>query len=134
MTWTWSGYRYGEERYGRYRRWQRTYQQQTLTFKTGADGSAELELPKPQDSGDRSYQIEVFVTDASRREVTGSGTVNVSTAPVFVDVRSDRSSTSPARASGSSCRAEDANGRAQSPAVEAAAGAAREDWAARASS
>ncbi|HYH98933.1 MG2 domain-containing protein, partial [Hyalangium sp.] len=105
-----------EERY--YSGWRHTYRQTTLTFKTGPDGSAELELPKPQDAGDRSYQVQVFVTDASRREVTGSGTVNVSSKPVFVDVRSNRYIYKPGEPIKLKLRAEDANGRPQSPAVE----------------
>lgn len=114
------GYSYGygeEERYYN-RGWRPTYRQTTLTFKTGADGSAELELPKPQDAGDRSYQVEVFVTDSSRREVTGSGTINVSSTPVFVDVRSNRYIYKPGETLQLKLRAEDANGRVQSPAVE----------------
>jgi alpha-2-macroglobulin len=104
--------------YRRHRHWQPTYRQTTLTFKTGADGSAELELPKPQDSGDRSYQVQVFVIDASRREVTGSGTINVSSTPVFVDARSDRFLYKPGESIKLKLRAEDANGRPQSPSVE----------------
>ena len=110
------GYDEGDRYYGR--RWQPTYRQVTLSFKTGPDGSAELELPKPQDAGDRSYQLQVFVTDASRREVSGSGTVNVSSTPVFVDVRSDRSLYKPGERIKLKLRAEDANGHAQSPPVE----------------
>ncbi|MFL5349190.1 MAG: MG2 domain-containing protein, partial [Hyalangium sp.] len=111
------GYDSDEERYYN-RGWQPTYRQTTLSFKTGADGNAELELPKPQDAGDRSYQVQVFVTDSSRREVTGSGTVNVSSTPVFVDVRSNRYLYKPGEPIQLKLRAEDANGRAQSPAVE----------------
>lgn len=116
----WGGY--GDEDdeapYYRHRGWQPTYRQTTLTFKTGADGSAELELPKPQDGGDRSYQVQVFVIDASRREVTGSGTINVSSTPVFVDARSDRLLYKPGESIKLKLRAEDANGRPQSPSVE----------------
>ena len=116
----WGGYggAYDEAPYYRHRRWQHTYRQTTLTFKTGADGSAELELPKPQDGADRSYQVQVFIIDASRREVTGSGTVNVSSTPVFVDVRSDRLLYKPGESIKLKLRAEDANGRPQSPSVE----------------
>jgi uncharacterized protein YfaS (alpha-2-macroglobulin family) len=108
---------YDEERYygGR---WQPTYKQSTLTFKTGPDGNAELELPKQDAAGDRSFTVQVFVTDASRREVTGSGTVNVSSSPFFVDVRSDRYLYKPGEPIKLKLRAEDANGRPQSPAVK----------------
>jgi uncharacterized protein YfaS (alpha-2-macroglobulin family) len=113
-------YGYDDDEYpSRYHRsWQPTYRQTTLTFKTGPDGSAELELPKPEDAGDRSYEVQVFVTDASRREVTGSGTVNVSSTPVFVDVRSNRFLYKPGEQIKLKLRAEDANGRPQSPEVE----------------
>ncbi len=105
-------------RYRHWRRWQPMYRQTTLTFKTGADGSAELEMPKPENAEDRSYEIQVFVTDASRREVTGNGTINVSSSPFFVDVRSDRTLYKPGERIRLKLRAEDANGRVQSPAVE----------------
>ncbi|WP_224360780.1 alpha-2-macroglobulin family protein [Hyalangium versicolor] len=110
------GYSEEERYYGR--GWQPTYRQTTLTFKTGPDGTTELELPKPADAGDRSYQVQVFVTDASRREVTGSGGINVSSTPVFVDVRSNRYLYKPGEPIQIKLRAEDANGRGQSPAVE----------------
>jgi hypothetical protein len=116
----WGGYGYSEEESYSYhgRGWQPEYRQTTLTFKTGADGSAELELPRSEDAGDRSYQVQVFVTDASRREVTGSGTINVSSTPVFVDLRSDRYLYKPGEPIKVQLRAEDANGVAQAPAVE----------------
>ena len=111
-------YSYGDyPRRGYRHRWQPTLRQTTLTFKTGPDGSAEVELPKPQDSSDRSYTVQVFVTDASRREVTGSGTINVSSTPFFVDVRSDRYLYKPGEPIKLKLRSEDANGRAQSPTV-----------------
>ncbi|WP_317987806.1 alpha-2-macroglobulin family protein [Hyalangium gracile] len=116
----WGGYGYGhgdEEPYY-HPGWRPTYRETTLTFKTGADGRAELELPRPEDAGDRSYLIHVFVTDATRREVTGSGTVNVSSTPVFVDVRSNRYLYKPGEPIQLKLRAEDANGRSQSPEVE----------------
>lgn len=119
---TWGGWDYGDydeaPSYRHRRPWRPTYKQTTLTFKTGADGSAELELPKPQDPGDRSYQVQVFITDASRREVTGSGTINVSSTPVFVDARSDRLLYKPGESIKVKLRAEDANGHPQSPSVE----------------
>jgi hypothetical protein len=117
------GYGYDDDYYGGYpgrsygQPWQPTYRQTTLTFKTGPDGSVEVELPKPEDTGDRTYTVQVFVTDASRREVTGSGTINVSSTPFFVDVRSDRYLYKPGEPIKLKLRSEDANGRAQSPAV-----------------
>ena len=64
------------------------------------------------------YQVQVFVIDASRREVTGSGSINVSSTPVFVDARSDRYIYKPGEPIKLKLRAEDANGRPQSPSVE----------------
>ncbi|HEX8701877.1 MAG TPA: MG2 domain-containing protein, partial [Myxococcaceae bacterium] len=116
-------YGYDDYEYGGYpgrgygRRWQPTYRQTTLTFKTGPDGSTELELPKPDNAEDRSYTVQVFVTDASRREVTGSGTINVSSRPFFVDVRTDRYLYKPGEPIKLKLRSEDANGRPQSPLV-----------------
>ncbi|MFL5322313.1 MAG: MG2 domain-containing protein [Myxococcaceae bacterium] len=94
------------------------YSQKTLTFKTSADGTAELELPKATVVGDRSYEVQVFVTDATRREVTGSGTINVATAPYYVDVRADRFLYKPGESVKVRLRSEDANGRVQSPQLE----------------
>lgn len=110
------GYAYDDELPYRYRGWQPTYKQQTLTFKTGADGTAELELPKVD--GDRSLALQVFLTDATRREVTGAGTVNVSATQYFVDLRADRLIYKPGEKVNVKLRSEDANGRATSPELE----------------
>lgn len=118
------GYGYGDydEDYGYRGRWYGGYYgtlaQHTLTFKTGADGTAEVELPAPPQGIDSvQYQVQVFVTDASRREITGSGTIKVSKEPYFVDVRTSRFLYRPGEKVAVDLRSEDANGRATSPDV-----------------
>lgn len=118
------GYGYGDydEEYGYRGRWYGGYYgplaQHTLTFKTGADGTAELELPAPPEGQDSvQYQVQVFVTDASRREITGSGTIKLSKEPYFVDVRTSRFLYRPGEKVTVDLRSEDANGRATSPDV-----------------
>lgn len=126
------GYGYDEERYyGRHRRWSpyghpyNVGAQKTLTFKTDATGSATLEIPTEEavkqfggGATDFSYNVQVFVTDASRREVTGQGKVNVSKSPFFLDLRADRLLYKPGEKIKVELRAEDANSNPESPAVE----------------
>ncbi len=47
------------------------------TLKTDAQGRAVLRIDTSPDEGDSTYTIEARVTDASRREVSGEGKVNV---------------------------------------------------------
>ena len=47
------------------------------TLKTDAQGRAVLRIETTADDGDSNYTIEARVTDASRREVSGEGKVNV---------------------------------------------------------
>jgi alpha-2-macroglobulin len=47
------------------------------TLRTDASGRASVVIDTPRDRGDLIYTIEARVTDASRREVTGSGEVKV---------------------------------------------------------
>ncbi|HVR39097.1 MAG TPA: alpha-2-macroglobulin family protein, partial [Thermoanaerobaculia bacterium] len=47
------------------------------TLKTDESGHAIVRIESPRDGSDTSYVIEARVTDASRREVVGEGTVNV---------------------------------------------------------
>ncbi len=94
--------------------------QHTLTFKTGADGTAEVEVPavKPEQiSGypGLEYAVQVFVTDASRREVSGSGSIKTSSTPFFADLRADRYIYKPGEKIDVTLRAEDANGKAEDP-------------------
>ncbi len=92
-----------------------TLAQHTLPFKTGADGTAELSMP-PVDPqlGYQSveYALQVLVTDASRREIQGGGSVKVSTEPYFVDVRTGHDIYRPGERVNVELRAEDANGKA----------------------
>ncbi len=92
--------------------------QLTLKFKTGADGTAEVEVPPTSGAEHHpgiTWDIQVFVTDASRREVQGRGAVNASAQPYFVDVRTDRFLYKPGEKVQLKFRAEDANGRPESP-------------------
>ncbi|MDX2014553.1 MAG: MG2 domain-containing protein [Myxococcaceae bacterium] len=116
------GYDDDGESYGKRRgRWQPYWgpvATQTLVFKTGADGTAELEVPAtPDANSDLQVTAQVFVTDASRREVEGSGRARLSRAPYFVDVRSDRSLYRPGERVTLRLRSEDANARPASPEV-----------------
>jgi uncharacterized protein YfaS (alpha-2-macroglobulin family) len=106
--------------------------QHTLTFKTGADGTADLELPAaPPEQLGVQYQVQIFLTDASRREVTGSGTLRVTTAPYFVDARTTRLLYRPGEKVTVELRGEDANGRAASPDVVVRLSRMAEDGTAR---
>jgi uncharacterized protein YfaS (alpha-2-macroglobulin family) len=49
----------------------------TQTLRTDGDGRAIVRLDTPRDRGDLQYTITALVTDASRREVQGSGEVRV---------------------------------------------------------
>lgn len=100
-------------------RYQPPLASQTLAFKTGADGTAEVEVPAlanvaPNLQG-LEYSIQVFVTDASRREVSGTGSVKVAKAPYFADLRADRFLYKPGERIEVTLRAEDANGKPESP-------------------
>jgi uncharacterized protein YfaS (alpha-2-macroglobulin family) len=55
------------------------------TLKTDAAGKASLTFDTPRDAGqDFEYRIEARVTDASRREITGSGSVRVTRQRYYV--------------------------------------------------
>ncbi|MBX7113973.1 MAG: hypothetical protein K1X64_06510 [Myxococcaceae bacterium] len=101
-------------------RYQPQFATHTLTFKTGADGTAEVEVPAltqnlaPAVQG-LEYALQVFVTDASRREVSGTGSVKVSSTPFFVDLRADRFLYKPGERVEVTLSAEDANGKPESP-------------------
>lgn len=118
---------YGQEEWGgRYRR-HSYYRPQlathTLPFKTGADGTAVVEVPAVpggESYGGLSYAVEALVTDASRREVQGTGTINVGKEPLYVDARPARFLVKPGERVKVSLRAEDANGKALAPEVDLA--------------
>lgn len=111
---------YDEERgyRGRYRGYYGPIATHTLVFKTGADGTAEIEVPAtPDQPGDLQVSAQVFVTDSSRREIQGSGSAKLSNSKYFVDVRSDHFLYRPGEKVTLRLRSEDANGRAMSPDV-----------------
>ncbi len=61
---------------------------QRFTLKTDADGRAKVRFDSPANvQQDFEYTIEARVTDASRREIVGSGTVRVSRQRYFAFVR-----------------------------------------------
>ncbi|MFT3838096.1 MAG: MG2 domain-containing protein [Myxococcaceae bacterium] len=111
------GYRYGRGYYGG----NYFYAQHTLPFKTGADGTAEVEIPAqqvPEGLQGLQYQVTALVTDASRREVQGTATLHVSKAPWFADARTDRFLYKPGEKLKVDLRAEDADGNPASPQLQ----------------
>ena len=60
------------------------------TLRTDAEGRARLTFDTPAaGTQDFEYRIEVRVTDASRREITGERTIRVTRAPYFAEIRPD---------------------------------------------
>jgi uncharacterized protein YfaS (alpha-2-macroglobulin family) len=60
------------------------------TIKTDAEGKAKISFETPRGAGqDYEFRIEARVTDSSRREITGSGTVRVTRQRYYVDARSE---------------------------------------------
>jgi uncharacterized protein YfaS (alpha-2-macroglobulin family) len=107
---------YSPRRRSGYRGYQPWYQlaQHTLQFKTGADGTAEVEVPALAQQvvqPSLEYRVQVFVTDASRREIQGAGSIKVSARDFFVDVRTGHFLYRPGERVDVKLRAEDANGR-----------------------
>jgi hypothetical protein len=105
----------GSYRNRRYNPWgSQTLAQHTLPFKTGADGTAEISMPAVDASmgyDSFEYSLQVLVTDASRREIQGTGSVKVSRAPYFLDVRTGHDIYRPGERVNVELRAEDANGK-----------------------
>ncbi|MBI2213470.1 MAG: alpha-2-macroglobulin [Acidobacteria bacterium] len=54
---------------------------------TDADGIARLTIDSPRSGSDLEYSVEARVTDASRREVSGSGSVRVTQKPFYAYAR-----------------------------------------------
>jgi uncharacterized protein YfaS (alpha-2-macroglobulin family) len=54
------------------------------TLTTDANGHAVIHLPTQRDGNEVQYRIEARVTDASRREITGSGSIRVTRQRYFV--------------------------------------------------
>lgn len=76
------------------------------------EGRAKLSFETPADDGQEwEYRIEARVTDAARREVSGSGSVRVRRQAYAVVLHSERSVVRPGQAARVQVRAEDANGQ-----------------------
>ncbi|MGV3622968.1 MAG: alpha-2-macroglobulin family protein [Archangium sp.] len=110
------GYGYDDDTYS-YRRYRgRGYSgdiaQHTVQFKTGTDGTAEVEVPaSPAVAQGLEYAVQVLVTDSSRREISGTGSIKLSPWPMYVDVKTSHLIYRPGERVTVSLRAEDANGR-----------------------
>lgn len=117
-----SGYEdYDDSSYRRRRGygWYGQFAQHTLQFKTGSDGTAEVEAPAYERGGQQAleYAVQVFVTDSSRREIQGGGSIKLSPRPFFVDLKTDHLLYRPGERVIVRLRAEDANGRPADPDV-----------------
>ncbi|MBL8766715.1 MAG: alpha-2-macroglobulin, partial [Planctomycetes bacterium] len=84
---------------------------QRTTTKTDADGIAHVTFQTPEGvDGEFEYEIEARVVDASRREVTGSGSVRVTQRAYAVEVHLPHRLTKPGDSVDATLRALDANG------------------------
>jgi|GEM_PF-180921 len=80
------------------------------TLKTDATGKARLEFESPKDYGqDFEFRIEARVVDASRREITGSGTVRVTRQRYYVHAKPEHNLHKPGDKATVNFRAQDAN-------------------------
>ncbi|MEO8215623.1 MAG: MG2 domain-containing protein [Acidobacteriota bacterium] len=70
-----SSYYYGQQRLS------------TQTLRTDSEGRATLRFDSPTGGQDMQYRIEARVTDASRREIMGSGNVRVTRSGYYVDLK-----------------------------------------------
>lgn len=97
------------------------------TLKTDATGKARLEFESPKDYGqDFEFRIEARVVDASRREITGSGTVRVTRQRYYVHAKPEHNLHKPGDKATVNFRAQDAN---EQPAViEGIVNVTREFW------
>lgn len=97
------------------------------TLKTDATGKAMLEFESPKDYGqDFEFRIEARVVDASRREITGSGTVRVTRQRYYVHAKPEHNLHQPGDKATVNFRAQDAN---EQPAViEGLVKVTREYW------
>jgi len=123
-------YEENEGRFGRGRMWRGGGDGQILkreTLKTDATGKARLEFESPKDYGqDFEFRIEARVVDASRREITGSGTVRVTRQRYYVHAKPEHNLHKPGDKATVNFRAQDAN---QQPAViEGIVKVTRERW------
>ena len=97
------------------------------TLKTDATGKATLAFDTPKGGGqDFEYRVEARVTDASRREITGSGTVRVTQQRYYVHARAAHNLHRPQDKVTVNFTAQDAN--SQPVAVEGIVKLTREYW------
>jgi alpha-2-macroglobulin len=123
-------YEENEGRYGRGRYWRGGGSGQILkreTLKTDATGKARLEFDAPKDYGqDFEFRIEARVVDASRREITGNGTVRVTRQRYYVHAKPEHNLHKPGDKATVNFRAQDAN---EQPAqIEGIVKVTREYW------
>jgi len=116
--------------FGRGRYWRGGGSGQILkreTLKTDATGKARLEFESPKDYGqDFEFRIEARVVDASRREITGSGTVRVTRQRYYVHAKPEHNLHQPGDKATVNFRAQDAN---EQPAqIEGIVKVTREYW------
>jgi alpha-2-macroglobulin len=123
-------YEENEGRFGRGRMWRGGGDGQILkreTLKTDATGKATLEFESPKDYGqDFEFRIEARVVDASRREITGNGTVRVTRQRYYVHAKPEHNLHKPGDKATVNFRAQDAN---EQPAqIEGLVKVTREFW------
>jgi uncharacterized protein YfaS (alpha-2-macroglobulin family) len=123
-------YEENEGRFGRGRMWRGGGDGQILkreTLKTDATGKATLEFESPKDYGqDFEFRIEARVVDASRREITGNGTVRVTRQRYYVHAKPEHNLHTPGDKATVNFRAQDAN---EQPAqIEGLVKVTREFW------
>ncbi|NBV22913.1 MAG: alpha-2-macroglobulin [Proteobacteria bacterium] len=120
----------GFNRFGRGRGWRGGGDGQILkreTLKTDATGKASLEFESPKDYGqDFEFRIEARVVDASRREITGNGTVRVTRQRYYVHAKPEHNLHRPGDKATVNFHAQDAN---EQPAqIEGLVKVTREYW------
>ena len=97
------------------------------TLKTDATGKARLEFESPKDYGqDFEFRIEARVVDASRREITGSGTVRVTRQRYYVHAKPEHNLHKPGDKATVNFRAQDAN--EQPASIDGIVKVTREFW------
>ncbi|MCA9483373.1 MAG: alpha-2-macroglobulin [Nitrospina sp.] len=80
---------YYQDMYSPPRHWGSGNQIKREVLKTDANGRAHLKFETPANGQNAEYRIEARVTDSSRREVRGSGTVRVSPQKFFAYLNAD---------------------------------------------
>jgi alpha-2-macroglobulin len=97
------------------------------SLKTDATGKARLEFESPKDYGqDFEFRVEARVIDASRREITGSGTVRVTRQRYYVHAKPEHNLHKPGDKATVNFRAQDAN--EQPASIEGIVKVTREFW------